>query len=135
MAAVKPLLERMGVAVPVYGMVKDDKHRTRAIAVTGGEIAINSNRSAFTLVSKIQDEVHRFAIGYHRQQRKRSVISSTLLSIEGVGATRAKALMKHFRTVSAVSEASIPELEQVPGVTKPAARQIFTHFHGEEASF
>jgi len=134
-AAVKPLLAKMGIAVPVYGMVKDDKHRTRAIAVTGGEIAINSNRSAFTLVSKIQDEVHRFAIGYHRQQRKRSVISSTLLSIEGVGTTRAKALMKHFRTVSAVSKASITELEQVPGVTKPAARQIYNHFHGEESSF
>lgn len=133
-AAVKPLLERMGIAVPVYGMVKDDKHRTRAIAVTGGEIAINSNRSAFTLVSKIQDEVHRFAIGYHRQQRKRSVISSTLLSIDGVGTTRAKALMRHFRTVAAVSEASIPELEQVPGVTKPAARQIYNHFHGEESA-
>lgn len=134
-AAVKPLLERMGIAVPVYGMVKDDKHRTRAIAVTGGEIAINSNRSAFTLVSKIQDEVHRFAIGYHRQQRKRSVISSTLLSIDGVGTTRAKALMKHFRTVTAVSEASVSELEQVPGVTKPAARQIYSHFHGEESDF
>lgn len=133
-AAIKPLLKHMGIDVPVYGMVKDDKHRTRAIAVTGGEIAINSNRSAFTLVSKIQDEVHRFAIGYHRQQRKRSVISSTLLSIEGVGTTRAKALMKHFRTVSAVSEASVSELEQVPGVTKPAARQIYNHFHGDESA-
>lgn len=132
-AAVKPLLENMGIDVPVYGMVKDDKHRTRAIAVTGGEIAINSTRSAFTLVSKIQDEVHRFAIGYHRQQRKKSTISSTLLSIEGIGESRAKALMKHFRTVGAISEATLSELELAPGVSKPAARKVFVYFHGEEA--
>ncbi len=67
----RPLLRQMGIDVPVYGMVKDDKHRTRAIAEDGGEIAINSNRAAFTLISTIQDEVHRFAIGYHRQQRKK----------------------------------------------------------------
>ena len=83
-AAVKPLLEEMGVEVPLFGMVKDDKHRTRAIALSGGEIAINSNRRAFTLVSSIQDEVHRFAIGYHRQQRRKSAVSSTLTSIEGI---------------------------------------------------
>lgn len=131
-AAVKPLLEEMGIDVPVFGMVKDDKHRTRAIAVTGGEIAINSTRSAFTLVSKIQDEVHRFAIGYHRQQRKKSTISSTLLSIEGIGPTRAKALMKHFRTVSAVQEAELQELEQAPGMNKPAALRVYAYFHPPE---
>lgn len=70
-AAVRlPLLRQMGIDVPVYGMVKDDKHRTRAIAEDGGEIT-RSNRAAFTLISTIQDEVHRFAIGYHRQQRKK----------------------------------------------------------------
>lgn len=69
--AIRPLLREMGIDVPVYGMVKDDKHRTRAITEDGGEIAIQSTRAVFTLVSSIQDEVHRFAIGYHRQQRKR----------------------------------------------------------------
>jgi len=131
-SAVKPLLQAMGIDVPVFGMVKDDKHRTRAIAVTGGEIAISSTRSAFTLVSKIQDEVHRFAIGYHRQQRKKSTISSTLLSIEGIGAARAKALMKHFRTVSAISEADLTELEKAPGMTKPSAKRVYDYFHPEE---
>lgn len=69
--AIRPLLREMGIDVPVYGMVKDDKHRTRAITEDGGEIVIQSTRAVFTLVSSIQDEVHRFAIGYHRQQRKR----------------------------------------------------------------
>ena len=131
-AAVQPLLDEMGVKVPLFGMVKDDKHRTRAVAKTGGEIAINSTRRAFTLISSIQDEVHRYAIGYHRQQRKKSAISSTLLSIEGVGPARAKALLKHFRTVAAVGEATLQELEAAPGMTKPAARKVYSHFHQEE---
>lgn len=128
-AAIQPLLDEMSITVPLFGMVKDDKHRTRAIALTGGEIAINSNRRAFTLVSTIQDEVHRFAIGYHRQQRKKSSISSTLTSIEGIGETRARALMKHFKTVTAVSEADLAELEGAPGMTKPAAMRVYEFFH------
>ncbi len=123
----------MGIAVPLYGLVKDDKHRTRAIAVSGGEIGITSTRKAFTLLSTIQDEVHRFAIGYHRQQRKKAAISSTLLGIEGVGPQRAKALLKHFKTVAAVGEAELEELERAPGMTKPAARRVFDYFHGENA--
>ncbi|HBC27652.1 MAG TPA: excinuclease ABC subunit UvrC, partial [Ruminococcaceae bacterium] len=75
-SAVRPILEERGLSIPLFGMVKDDRHRTRAIARDGGEIAINSSRSAFTLVSTIQDEVHRFAIGYHRQMRRKSTISS-----------------------------------------------------------
>ena len=128
-AAVQPVLEAAGLAIPLFGMVKDDRHRTRAIAKNGGEIAINSSRSAFTLVSMIQDEVHRFAIGYHRQLRKKNTISSTLLSIEGVGPTRAKALLRRFRTITAISEADYRELAETPGVTEPAARSIYTHFH------
>ena len=132
-SAVRPLLQQMQIDVPVYGMVKDDKHRTRAIAEDGGEIAINSNRAAFTLVSQIQDEVHRFAIGYHRQQRKKSSISTTLTSIPGVGETRARALMRHFRTLRAVSEATEEMLRQAPGMNAPAARAVYRYFHAEEA--
>ena len=131
-AAVRPVLEELGVEVPLFGMVKDDKHRTRAIAVSGGEIAINSNRRAFTLVSTIQDEVHRFAIGYHRQQRKKAAVSSTLTSIAGVGETRARALLKHFKTVAAVSEADLKELEAAPCMTKPAAIRVYEYFHPPE---
>ena len=130
-AAVQPILDEQGFDIPLFGMVKDDKHRTRAIALSGGEIAINSNRRAFTLVSSIQDEVHRFAIGYHRQQRKKAAISSTLTSIPGIGETRAKALMRHFKTVTAISEADLVELEGAPGMTKPAARRVWEFFHPE----
>jgi excinuclease ABC subunit C len=128
-AAVQPVLDAAGFRIPLFGMVKDDRHRTRAIAKNGGEIAINSNRSAFTLVSTIQDEVHRFAIGYHRQLRKKATISSTLLSIEGVGATRAKALLKRFRTITAIGDADLQELIETPGITEPVARNIFAYFH------
>lgn len=126
------VLQTLGLDIPAYGMVKDDKHRTRAIALDGGEIAISSHRRAFTLVSSIQDEVHRFAIGYHRQQRKKAAISSTLTSIPGIGETRAKALLRHFKTVTAVSEADLAELEGAPGMTKPAARRVWEHFHPPE---
>ncbi len=129
-AAVKPLLEEIGVEVPLFGMVKDDKHRTRAIALSGGEIAINSSRRAFTLLSTIQDEVHRFAIGFHRQQRKKTAVSSTLLSIEGIGEVRAKALLRQFRTISAIAGADLKELENAPGMNRPAALRVYEHFHG-----
>ena len=130
-AAVQPVLQEMGVAVPLFGLVKDDKHRTRAIALSGGEIAIQSNRRAFTLLSTIQDEVHRFAIGYHRQQRKKAAVSSTLTSIPGIGEARAKALLKHFKTVAAIGQADLKELEEAPSMTQPAARRVYQFFHGE----
>ena len=131
-AAVRPVLESFGLQVPLFGMVKDDKHRTRAIACDGGEIAINSNRSAFTLISTIQDEVHRYAIGYHRQMRKKTTISSALTSIEGVGEMRAKALLRHFKTITAIRNAYLEELEGVPGMTKPVAKKVYDYFHGQE---
>ena len=132
-AAVKPILEASGLDIALFGMVKDDKHRTRAIAEDGGEIAINSNRKAFTLVSSIQEEVHRFAIGYHRQTRKKNTLTTTLTEIEGIGETRARALLRHFRTLTAIRQADLAELETAPGMTKPAARKVYEYFHGEES--
>lgn len=129
-AAIRPVLESFGLPIPLFGMVKDDKHRTRAIAKDGGEIAINSNRRAFTLVSSIQDEVHRFAIGYHRQLRKKNTISSTLTTIPGIGPARARALLRHFRTVTAVRNADLAELETAPGMNRPAAQKVYDYFHG-----
>ena len=131
-AAVQPVLDEAGVSVPLFGMVKDDRHRTRAIAKDGGEIAINSNRSAFTLVSTIQDEVHRFAIGYHHALRKKTAVSSELASIQGVGPVRAKALMKQFGTVAAIRGADLSELIHAPKMTEPAARSVYDHFHPSE---
>lgn len=130
-AAVRPVLEQFGFSIPLFGMVKDDKHRTRAITGDGGEIAINSNRQAFTLVSTIQDEVHRFAIGYHRQSRKKNTISSSLLSIPGVGATRAKALLKYFQTIRRIGEATVEELESAPSMNRPTAERVYAYFHPE----
>ena len=113
-SAVRPVLERFGLAVPLFGMVKDNSHRTRAITGDGGEIAIHSSRAAFTLVSTIQDEVHRWAIGYHRQSRKKHTFSSSLLQIPGIGPARAKALLRHFQTIEAIRKATLDELTAAP---------------------
>jgi len=128
-SAIQPVLDAAGLTIPLFGMVKDDKHRTRAIARDGGEIAINSNRSAFTLVSMIQNEVHRFAIGYHHQVRKQSAISSELTSIEGIGQTRTKSLLKYFKTITAIKNADLAELVAAPGMTKPTAQRVYDYFH------
>ena len=129
-SAVRPVLERLGYAnIPLFGMVKDDKHRTRAITGDGGEISISSKRSAFTLVSTIQDEVHRFAIGYMRTINKKKSFNSSLTSIDGIGETRAKALLKFFKTIQRISDADVDELMNVPTMTRPAAEAVYKHFH------
>lgn len=130
-AAIRPLLKERGYDIPVFGMVKDDHHRTRAIAQDGGEIAIHAKRSAFTLVSAIQEEVHRFAITFHRKKRGKSHLRTSLTEIEGVGETRARALLRHFGSVKAVREASLEELYGVKGITRPVAEAVFRHFSGE----
>lgn len=122
--AVLPVIREMNISVPVFGMVKDNKHRTRAIAFDGGEIEINSHRAAFTLVSNIQEEVHRFAITYHHKKHQKSSFSSSLLKIEGIGEKKAKILMKHFKTITAVKEAGIEELSKVSGISKKDAENI-----------
>lgn len=126
--AVLPVIERMKLDVPVFGMVKDNKHRTRAIAYNGGEIEINSHRSAFTLVSRIQEEVHRFAITYHHKKHQKTSFSSSLLKIEGIGEKKAKALMKSFKTISAIKEASVDELSAVDGISKANAENIYKYY-------
>lgn len=128
-SAVRPVLEQFDLQIPLFGMVKDNSHRTRAITGDGGEIAINSHRAAFTLVSGIQDEVHRWAIGYHRQSRKKHAFASSLTQIEGIGEKRAKALLHHFRTVAAIQDATLEELAAAPDMTRPAAQKVYEHFH------
>ncbi len=129
--AVRPVLEKYNLDIPLFGMVKDSHHKTRAIACSGDELSLTSKRAAFTLVSTIQEEVHRYAIEYHRSRRKKASLSSTLTSIEGIGESRCKALLKHFKTVKAVSEASIDELSAVKGMNKNAATAVFEAFHGK----
>ena len=132
-AAVRAVFDRMDIRVPLYGLVKDDKHRTRAVTGDGGEIAISSKRALFAFLSKMQDEVHRFAIGYHHTRRKNAAFRSSLTSIEGVGEVRAKALLKYFRTIDNISKADLTELEAAPKMTKDTARAVFRYFHPEEA--
>ena len=127
--AVLPVIKSMNLDIPVFGMVKDSKHRTRAIATSGGEIEINYKRNAFTLISSIQEEVHRFAITYHRKKHKKSSFSSSLLEIDGIGEKKAKALLKHFKTISAVKSASVEKLSEVSSISKKNAEDIFKHFH------
>lgn len=122
--AVLPVIREMNISVPVFGMVKDSKHRTRAIAYDGGEIEINSHRAAFTLVSSIQEEVHRFAITYHHKKHQKSSFSSSLLKIDGIGEKKARILMKHFKTISAIKQASAEELGEVSGISKKDAENI-----------
>lgn len=127
--AVLPVIQKMKLSVPVFGMVKDSKHRTRAIAYGGGEIEINSHRAAFTLVSNIQEEVHRFAISYHHKKHAKSTFSSGLMQIDGIGEKKAKALLKHFKTISSIKEQTPERLAQCPSVSKKDAEKIYEFYH------
>ena len=118
--------------VPLFGMVKDDHHRTRAMVDSEGrEIAINMNRGTFTFITAIQDETHRFANAYRKQQMKQKSYSSTLTEVPGVGPKLSKALLAQFKSVGAVKEATPDQLENTPGVGKQLAQTIYDYFHTE----
>ena len=114
----------------MFGLVKDDRHRTRAVALRGGEIAIAQKRAAYTLLSAIQEEVHRYAIAFHRQQRRSSSIATTLTQIEGIGPRRARELLRRFGSLKAVANATEEELLLVPGMTRPAASAVLSALGG-----
>ena len=126
--AVLPTLESHSINVPVFGMVKDSKHKTRAIATKGEDISIKSNRRAFTLITNIQDEVHRFAISYHRSLQSKPLKQTELLKIPGIGKAKASALLKHFGSLKKIKEATAEELQSVKGVTEALARAITEYF-------
>lgn len=129
--AVREELSTLGVSLPIYGMVKDNRHRTRALVTPDGkEIGINSIPAVFALIGRIQEETHRFAITYHRSLRSKRVTGSSLCEIPGVGQTRSKTLLKQFKSISAIREASVAELEAV--VPKNTAQAIYDHFHHGE---
>ena len=131
-SAVKPLVDSFGYDIPVFGMVKDNHHRTRAITAEGEELSIQSRRSAFSLVSSIQEEVHRFAIGYHRQKRSKRNTASSLTDIAGIGKQRATLLLKHFGSLTAVRGATVEQLASVKGMTLPAAEAVYRYFSQEK---
>lgn len=115
--------------VPLYGMVKDSKHRTRALTDETGEIAIAMNRGVFTFVTKLQDEVHRFALAYQQESQKKKTFSSPLTKLPGVGPATAKALMQHFKTVKALQSAELAQIAAVKGVSAAAAKSVYQHYH------
>lgn len=129
--AVLPLIKKYGFNVPVFGMVKDSKHRTRAIAADGGEISINSNRQVFTLISSIQDEVHRFSVAYHHKKHSKSGVSLTLTKIPGVGEKRAKELLKHFKSIKNIKNATVEDLCEVKTLNKELANNIYEYYRNE----
>ncbi|MBE6788073.1 MAG: excinuclease ABC subunit UvrC [Ruminococcaceae bacterium] len=125
-SAVLPVLRELNIPVAVFGMVKDGKHRTRAI--TGEqEIVIASSRNAFTLVSKIQDEVHRYSISFQRAKHKKASLVLSLTQVEGIGKAKAAALFERFKTVKAMKEASLEELCSVKGITLTLANRLKEH--------
>ena len=120
--------ERFGLAIPIFGMVKDDRHRTRALVTPDGrEIGIQASQAVFSLIGRIQEETHRFAITYNRQSHGKTVRGSTLDDIPGVGEARRVALLKHFKSLKAIREAALEELRAV--VPRNAAQAVYEHFH------
>lgn len=130
--AVEPVLREFGLKIPLFGMVKDNRHRTRAISGDGGEIAINSKRQVFTLVSEIQNEVHRFSVAYHHQKHAKRGLSLSLTEIEGIGEKRASALLKYFKTITAIKNAEVDELSKAPGITSAVAQNIYDYYRTKD---
>lgn len=128
--AVKELLDMLDADIPLFGMVKDDHHRTRGLITSEGEeIEFLKTSEAFRLLAAVQEEVHRFAVDYHKKLRQKRTIGSALEEIEGVGSETRKKILKHFKTMTAIKEASPEELESVPGVSKRVSQNIYNFFH------
>ena len=126
-SAVVPILKKHNLNIKLFGMVKDSKHRTRAITEGGQDIQIKANRKTFTFVTNIQDEVHRFAISYHKQKSKNANLTLELLKIDGVGEITAKKLLKSFKTISKIKSATTQEFIEL-GINKKTAENIVHYY-------
>ncbi|QHQ60716.1 excinuclease ABC subunit UvrC [Anaerocolumna sedimenticola] len=123
------VLSELKMNIPVCGMVKDDNHRTRGLLYNNEEIPLDHNSEAFKLITRIQDETHRFAIEYHRQLRGKTQVHSILDDIVGVGTARRRALMKHYQSLEAIKAATVEELAAVETMNSRAAKQVYDFFH------
>lgn len=123
------VLGELGLSIPVCGMVKDDNHNTRGLYYNNVEIPIDKRSEGFKLITRIQDEAHRFAIEYHRSLRSKAQVSSVLDGIDGVGPARRKALMKHFMEIEKIRHASVEELMEATGINRGVAENIYNYFH------
>ncbi len=123
------VLEELGITIPVCGMVKDDNHRTRGLYYNNVELPIDTRSEGFKLITRIQDEAHRFAIEYHRSLRSKAQVKSSLDDIPGIGPARRKALMKAFKSIEDIRQSSVEDLAAVPEIPLSTARQIYDFFH------
>lgn len=128
-AAILPIIQASGLDIPVFGMVKDNKHRTRAIAKDGGEIAISANRAAFSFVTTIQDEVHRYAIRYQKQVHTKSSLEITLTRVKGIGDKKAAQILSRFRTRAELLEATPEQLAQAAKLKPETAQELYLFLH------
>ena len=126
------VLDELGLNIPVCGMVKDDHHRTRGLYYNNKEIDFPANTQAFNMITRLQDEAHRFAIEYHRSLRSKSQIHSVLDDIEGIGPARRKALLAYFKDIDKIRAASIADLEIPQGMNKTAATAVYNFFHNDK---
>ena len=123
------VMAELQLEIPICGMVKDDNHRTRGLYFNNIEIPIDKHSEGFRLITRIQDEAHRFAIEFHRSLRSKTQVKSILDDIEGIGDTRRKALMRQFKDIEAIKEASVEELADAPGMNMRAAQSVYDFFH------
>ena len=126
------VLNELHIDIPVCGMVKDDNHRTRGLYYNNEEIPIDRNSEGFKLITRVQDEAHRFAIEYHRSLRGKTQVKSVLDDIPGVGPSRRKALMRHFKSIEEIKEADVEKLTEVPEIPRHIAEGIYGFFHKGE---
>lgn len=126
------VLEELHIDIPVCGMVKDDNHHTRGLYFNNVELPIDTHSEGFKLITRIQDEAHRFAIEYHRSLRSKSQVKSVLDNIPGVGPARRKALMRHFKSIDDIKVATVEELAEIPELNRKAAEEIHTFFRKKE---
>ncbi|MCH5257538.1 MAG: excinuclease ABC subunit UvrC [Lachnospiraceae bacterium] len=126
------VLDELHIDIPVCGMVKDDNHRTRGLYYNNVEIPIDTHSEGFKLITRIQDEAHRFAIEYHRSLRSKAQVKSMLDDIPGIGPARRKALMKHFKSIEEIKNAQVDQLCEVSEIPEHIARQVYEFFHTEE---
>ncbi|MCI9370332.1 MAG: excinuclease ABC subunit UvrC [Lachnospiraceae bacterium] len=122
------VLDELKIHIPVCGMVKDDRHRTRALVYNNEELPIDTHSESFRLITRIQDEAHRFAIEYHKSLRAKTQVHSILDDIESIGPARRKALMKYFSDIGKIKTASVEELAQVPSMNEASARKVYEFF-------
>ncbi len=127
------VLNELHIDIPVCGMVKDDNHRTRGLYYNNVEIPIDTRSEGFKLITRVQDEAHRFAIEYHKSLRSKAQVKSVLDDIPGVGPARRKALMRHFKSIEDVKNATAEELSQIPEIPVHIAEGIYAFFHGEKS--